>query len=135
MNEVNREKAVADGDLERFLLSRGKATGQRFKGIQNVVSLQRNTEHPLSLEALREMVKRELPGSIYRCKGVVYAAETPDRRAVLQIVGRRTDIALDEEWGGRTPRTQIVAIGAPGSIDAEDLTERFNACLSDKGAN
>ena len=88
------------------------------------------TERPLSLEALREMVKKKLPGTIYRCKGVVYAAETPEQRAVLQIVGRRTDVALDDEWGERSPRTQIVAIGAHGSIDAEALTEQFDACIA-----
>jgi G3E family GTPase len=85
---------------------------------------------PLSLEALREMVKKKLPANIYRCKGVVYAADAPDRRAVLQVVGRRADVALDDEWGERSPRTQIVAIGAPGSIDAQALTEQFEACLN-----
>jgi G3E family GTPase len=88
------------------------------------------TERPLSLEALREMVKKKLPANIYRCKGVVYAADAPDRRAVLQVVGRRADVALDDEWGERSPRTQIVAIGAPGSIDAQALTEQFEACLN-----
>jgi G3E family GTPase len=88
------------------------------------------TDRPLSLEALREMVKKKLPGTIYRCKGVVYAAENPERRAVLQVVGRRADVALDEEWGETRPRTQIVAIGAPGSIDAQALTEQFEACLN-----
>ena len=83
----------------------------------------------LSLEALREMVKRQLPGTIYRCKGVVYAAENPERRAILQIVGRRTDVALDDEWGERSPRTQIVAIGAYGGIDPEMLTAQFEGCL------
>ncbi len=72
------------------------------------------TDQPLSLEALNEMVKKRLPGNIYRCKGVVYAAESPERRAVLQVVGRRADVALDEEWGETKPRTQIVAIGAYG---------------------
>jgi hypothetical protein len=61
---------------------------------------------------------------------VVYAAENPERRAVLQTVGRRTDVALEEEWNGRAPRTQIVAIGAYGSLDADMLTEQFEACLS-----
>ena len=88
------------------------------------------TDEPISLEALTEMVKKRLPGNIYRCKGVVYAAENPERRAILQVVGRRSDVALGEEWNGRAPRTQIVAIGAPGSIDAEALTEQFDSCLS-----
>ncbi|MGB3716506.1 MAG: GTP-binding protein [Candidatus Promineifilaceae bacterium] len=29
------------------------------------------TDQPLSLDALKEMVRRKLPGNIYRCKGVV----------------------------------------------------------------
>ncbi|MFC2037570.1 CobW family GTP-binding protein [Chloroflexota bacterium] len=91
------------------------------------------TDRPMSLQALNEMVKKELPGNIYRCKGVVYAAESPERRAVLQVVGRRADVALDEEWNGHAPRTQIVAIGAPGSINVVDLTEKFNACLIEDG--
>jgi len=87
------------------------------------------SDRPVSLDALRKMAKK-LPGSIYRCKGVIYTDEAPERRAVLQVVGRRADVALFDEWGERTPRTQIVAIGAPGGINAADLTEKFNACLS-----
>jgi G3E family GTPase len=88
------------------------------------------TERPLSLEALNEMIKRKLPGDIYRCKGVIYAAEAPERRAILQAVGRRSDISLEEEWGERAPRTQIVAIGAPDSIDTGDLTAMFESCVA-----
>jgi hypothetical protein len=43
--------------------------------------------------------------------------DAPDRRAVLQVVGRRVDISMGEAWGQRGPRTEIVAIGATGSID------------------
>jgi G3E family GTPase len=91
------------------------------------------TDQLLSLEALNEMVKKRLPGNIYRCKGVVYAAENPGRRAALQVVGRRADVSLDDEWGETRPRTQIVAIGAPGSIDADALTQQFDAYLSSNG--
>ena len=86
------------------------------------------TERPLSLEAVCKMAKK-LPGNIYRCKGVIYVADAPQRRAVLQVVGRRADIALHDEWRGRKPQTQIVAIGAPGSIDAEALREQFDSCI------
>lgn len=74
-------------------------------------------------------VRRELPGSIYRCKGIVFANESPDKRFSLQTVGRRTDISELDEWGDRKPRTRIVAIGAPGSIDEEELKEKFEACI------
>ena len=87
------------------------------------------TDQPLALEALRENL-RKLPGTIYRAKGVVYAADMPQRRAVLQVVGRRVDISYQEEWGQRMRRTQIVAIGAPGGIDAAMLERTFSSCIS-----
>ena len=87
------------------------------------------TDQPLALEALRETM-RKLPGTVYRAKGVVYTADAPQRRAVLQVVGRRVDISLQEEWGRRAPRTQIVAIGAAGSIDASLLERTFASCIS-----
>ena len=61
---------------------------------------------------------------------MVYTTDAPQRRAVLQVVGRRVDISLQEEWGERTPRTQIVAIGAAGSIDAGMMERTFASCIS-----
>ena len=87
------------------------------------------SDRPLSIDALREVAEK-LPGSIYRCKGIVYTADAPGRRGVLQVVGRRADVSLHDGWGDRKPRTQIVAIGAAGSIDADDLQERFESCLA-----
>ncbi len=85
------------------------------------------SDRPFSLEALRQMVRRELPASIYRCKGIVVAADSPGKRIALQIVGRRTEIFELDDWGERTPRTQIVAIGS--SIDAQALSRKFDACI------
>ena len=85
------------------------------------------SDRPISLEALRQMVRRELPASIYRCKGIIFAADSPDKRLALQAVGRRTEISELGGWGERTPRTQIVAIGA--AIDAQDLSDKFDACI------
>jgi G3E family GTPase len=89
------------------------------------------TDQPLSLDALQEMVRRKLPGNIYRCKGIIYAVDAPENRAILQVVGRRADIALGEAWGKVRPRTQIVAIATAGSIDSEELTAQFEACISE----
>jgi G3E family GTPase len=87
------------------------------------------TNQPLALEALRETM-RKLPATIYRAKGVVFTTDAPQRRAVLQVVGRRVDISIQEEWGQRAPCTQIVAIGAAGSIDASLLDKTFASCIS-----
>ena len=48
------------------------------------------SDRPFSREALSQMVRRELPASVYRCKGIVFVSDTPDKRLALQIVGRRT---------------------------------------------
>jgi G3E family GTPase len=87
------------------------------------------TDQPLVLDALREKL-RKLPGSIYRAKGFIYTTDAPKRRAVLQVVGRRVDISLQDEWGQHAPRTRIVAIGAAGSIDASLLEQTFASCIS-----
>ena len=73
------------------------------------------------------MVRKELPASVYRCKGIIFVADVPDKRIALQIVGRRTEISELDAWGTRTPRTQIVAIGT--SITGEDLTNSFDQCI------
>ena len=87
------------------------------------------TDQPIALEALREKM-RKLPGTVYRAKGIVYTSDAPRQRAVLQVVGRRVDISLEEEWGERVPGTQIVAIGAKDAIDASLLEETLAACAA-----
>ena len=83
------------------------------------------TDQPLALEALRETM-RKLPGTVYRVKGVVYTIDAPQRRAVLQVVGRRVDISFQDEWGARPPRTQVVVIGAANGVDPVMLGHQFN---------
>ena len=56
----------------------------------------------------------------------------PTRRAVLQVVGKRVNLTLENEWGERPPRTQIVAIGVYGAMDGVALQERFDACVVEK---
>ena len=85
------------------------------------------SDRPFSLDRLRQMVRRELPASVYRCKGIIFAADPSDKRLALQAVGRRTEISELDEWGERTPRTQIVAIGAV--INKQELSDKFDSCL------
>ena len=87
------------------------------------------TAEPLSLDALRK-VAAKLPNGVYRAKGVVNGSETPERRAVLQVVGKRVDISPGQEWCAEAPRTRIVAIGAAGAIDADGLRDHFSTCVA-----
>ena len=92
------------------------------------------TDKPLSLEALREAA-RKLPASVYRCKGFVHTTEEPGRRVILQVVGKRVDIAIGDAWNGTQPRTRIVAIGAHEGVDGALLREAFDKCLDAASTN
>jgi G3E family GTPase len=89
------------------------------------------SDQPLDLDRLREMVRRELPASVYRCKGILYSVDNPGERFTLQIVGRRTEISELDDWGERTPHTKIVAIGSANEIDPDSLTALFESCISE----
>ena len=49
----------------------------------------------------------------------------------LRVVGKRVDVVLDGDWGGKTPSTRIVAIGAAGTIGPGGLEKHFAACLAE----
>ena len=88
---------------------------------------------PLSRRSLERMIKRQLPGEIYRCKGFVHLADDPSRRYVLQVVGRRLTLHADRAWGNDEPRTRIVAIAHRSMIEPRQLTDLFESC-TDVGA-
>lgn len=88
------------------------------------------TAEPLSLEAVREAA-RKLPASIYRCKGFLHTLEEPDRRVILQVVGKRVDMVVGDEWNGRKPQSRIVAIGALDGMDAVVLRQVFDRCRAE----
>lgn len=76
---------------------------------------------------LDRMVSRELPASVYRCKGVVYTDEMPDKPFALQVVGRRTDL-VPVAQSSRIGASRIVAIGR--GIDSDDLDRLFTTALA-----
>jgi len=86
-------------------------------------------DRPLSLEALAAAARR-LPPEVYRCKGIVRSVESPDHRAVLQVVGKRVAITLGGAWGDRVPATRIVAIGAAAGMNYGSLRDLFDACIA-----
>lgn len=82
------------------------------------------SERPVPLSGLREAIKR-LPGEVYRVKGFVFSEEDPEHRIVVQVVGKRIDIAREARWGDRKPETRLVAIGAPGAVSQDMLEAVF----------
>jgi G3E family GTPase len=87
-------------------------------------------QRPFALKTLRTALQ-DLPETIFRGKGLLYLAETPNRRAVLQIVGVRITVTVGEPWGDTSPNTQMVFLGTPGGLDGDRLQAAFDACLTD----
>jgi len=89
-----------------------------------------HSDQPVSYRALRQMVDH-LPETIYRAKGIFFLVDDPDQKWVLHVVGQRTSlITLPGGWGEEAARSQLIVIGATGSIDAADLNQRMKACLA-----
>lgn len=84
---------------------------------------------PVSLRELQRVVE-SLPASIYRAKGFFYLADEPERRAILQIVGRRANLELGEPWGETSPFCQFVLIGSHGGVESEVLQQRMDSALA-----
>jgi G3E family GTPase len=86
---------------------------------------------PFSAEALEEMIRRDLPGEVYRCKGIIYLDGEDDQPMALQSVGRRSEITpVETGAGGASGLSRIVAIGAAGRVDHDALREAFDGCLA-----
>jgi G3E family GTPase len=88
------------------------------------------SKRPFALSAIQNSVNH-LPPSIYRAKGILYLDDAPDRRFVLQVVGKRAGITMGEEWEEQTPYNRIVLIGAADGVDGEALTAVFEASLQE----
>ena len=86
------------------------------------------TEELFSRDALERMVKRELPASVYRCKGIVFVDDNPHQPLALQVVGRRIELAAIDNARLHQTHSEIVAIGQ--GIDQEQLDRLFTASTS-----
>jgi G3E family GTPase len=86
-----------------------------------------------SADALHELPRR-LPPSIYRAKGVLRVAGRrggPDRRGILQVVGRRADLVADRPWRPEDGASRLVFIGAAGTMPAGQIEALARRCLAD----
>ncbi|NJN92838.1 MAG: GTP-binding protein [Anaerolineales bacterium] len=86
------------------------------------------TSKPL-LKAALQTALEGLPRSIYRGKGFVYLADSPEQRYILQLVGKRVRLDGDQVWGTQPPQTELVFIGEPGALDPAKLQANLDRCL------
>ena len=88
------------------------------------------TDVPLSRGVVRDALMA-LPATIYRAKGFVYLHDTPMRKAIVHVVGKRVRLIMGEAWGDEKPGTLLVFIGEEGGIDDCELQSRFDGCQAE----
>jgi G3E family GTPase len=85
------------------------------------------TDRLFDMPSLQEMIRRDLPGWVYRCKGFVGVGGDTPMRMLLQSVGRRSDL-MPASRQTSAMRSQIVAIGG-SELDPKRLQQLFDDCL------
>lgn len=86
-------------------------------------------DQPLALQAVYALVET-LPENIWRAKGILYIHEIPDRRGILQVVGRRVSVVQGEPWGDEQPSSQVVMLGTEGSINADQMRASWESTIA-----
>ena len=124
INDVGTARKLADWRRRASSRTRWSTTGCSRPGVTSPIVQCRSM-------CCARWCRGNLPVSVYRCKGIVFAADSPDKRFALQVVGRRTEISELDEWGERTPVTKIVAIGSANELDPDSLTALFDSCISE----
>jgi hypothetical protein len=66
---------------------------------------------PMPRTGTRSPGPAAMPAEVVRCKSVVHSLDAPNGRAVLKVVGRRTNLSFAEPWGNTAPCACVVAIG------------------------
>ncbi|GMF29665.1 unnamed protein product [Phytophthora lilii] len=104
---------------------------------QAFASVAYERSEPTPLAAVHNWIQHHLPQGTLRAKGVMYVAELPKYRFVVQLSGkRRLEVENAGVWQS-TPKTQFVVIGfnsgSAGSSDHFDeakASDSLEACLS-----
>jgi G3E family GTPase len=86
------------------------------------------SDRPLSLLKLRQKLS-QLPVTVLRAKGVLFANEHPKERVILQQVGPRINLEIGDPWDDTNPCSQLVLIGLEGSLKIAQLQHDFDSCL------
>ncbi|QIR15058.1 CobW family GTP-binding protein [Shewanella aestuarii] len=84
---------------------------------------------PFKLSLLNQLLNH-LPSELFRAKGFIYAKENQTKRLLLQMVGRRTILSEEKDWGEMTPASQLVFIARKGTCNIEGIKNALDKCLA-----
>lgn len=72
-----------------------------------------------------------LPPGVARGKGVLYLADAPDRRVILQLVGKRWELQPGEPWAGAEPASRLVFIAPRGQMEGPEILASLTEAVVD----
>ena len=84
---------------------------------------------PLRFGHVRAVLGSLAP-AVFRAKGFLRLAETPERRVVAHVVGRRVELRPLGSWDGEEPRSELVFVALEGGVDAARVAERLDAAVA-----
>jgi G3E family GTPase len=86
------------------------------------LSIQR--DQPFSIRKFQYFLDNQLPGNVFRAKGILWFEESP-KRHIFHLSGKRFTLE-DDEWKGE-PKNQLVLIGQ--NLDHDKLREQIENCF------
>ncbi|AFZ37097.1 cobalamin synthesis protein P47K [Stanieria cyanosphaera PCC 7437] len=87
-------------------------------------SLSIQSDKPFNIRKFQYFLDNQLPGNVFRAKGILWFDESP-KRHIFHLSGKRFTIE-DEEWKGEK-KNQLVLIGQ--NLDHDILREQIENCL------
>ena len=93
--------------------------------VDGFTSVSFERDQPLAIRKFQYFLDNQLPASVFRAKGILWFDESP-KRHVFHLSGKRFSLE-DEEWNGRTPKSQLVLIGQ--NLDEEMLRSQVESCF------
>lgn len=87
---------------------------------------------PLNPVAFQEFINQKLPAALFRAKGFVNfgSSKGQGRKYILQVVGKRADMAWSEWNANESPVTKLVFIGI--NLSKEEIRSALNNCVDPK---
>lgn len=105
--------------------SHGSPATADHLAIAGYTSLSFSSEGPFALRKFQNFLDNQLPGSVFRAKGVLWFNES-ERRHVFHLAGKRFSID-DSDWPGER-KNQLVLIGQ--DLDHAKLRQQLQACVA-----
>ena len=84
---------------------------------------------PLRYQAVRSALAA-LPASVFRAKGFLHLAESPDEQVVAHVVGRRVEIRPFRPWNGAARRTELVFVSLDADVDQAHVGAQLAATIA-----